>query len=182
MNDNCYYLRSIWETFGGKARDLGSIQEETGQKHNTSIFVTKVGLILLLVEQKKINKGSETGGQRLSPCWEKTYGRWVIVQIWARSGFNGDRRALGLNGVSANHLRCESKYVLLDMNMYTGKITTLLSFTMSAKDAICTYTCVLTSEELAEFLELYPVPPEYNVMLPKSTQTMYDAPDGYIGL
>ncbi|GKE56533.1 hypothetical protein Tco_1495718, partial [Tanacetum coccineum] len=62
------------------------------------------------------------------------------------------------------------------------KITTLLSFTMSARDAIRTYTCVLTSEELAEFLELYPVPPEYNVMLPKSTQTIYDAPDGYIGL
>ncbi|GKE12083.1 hypothetical protein Tco_1415634 [Tanacetum coccineum] len=41
---------------------------------------------------------------------------------------------------------------------------------------------MLSSEELAEFLELYPVPPEYNVMLHKSTQTIYDAPDGYVGL
>ncbi|GKA17475.1 hypothetical protein Tco_0697312 [Tanacetum coccineum] len=62
-----------------------------------------------------------------------------------------------------------------------GKIITLLSFAMSAKDAIRSQTYVLSSEELAEFLELYLVPPEYNVMLPKYTQTIYDAPDGYIG-
>ncbi|GJQ98553.1 hypothetical protein Tco_0009692 [Tanacetum coccineum] len=53
---------------------------------------------------------------------------------------------------------------------------------MSAKDDIYTRTCVLTQEELTEFLELYPVPPEYNVVLHKSNQTIYDAPDGYVGL
>ncbi|GJZ48616.1 hypothetical protein Tco_0602448 [Tanacetum coccineum] len=40
----------------------------------------------------------------------------------------------------------------------------------------------LTQEEFNDFLALYPIPPEYGVMLPKSNQTIFDAPSGYVGL
>ncbi|GKC67949.1 hypothetical protein Tco_1100547 [Tanacetum coccineum] len=38
-----------------------------------------------------------------------------------------------------------------------------------------------TKEEFAHFLELYPIPSEYSVMLPKRNQTIFDAIDGYVG-
>ncbi|GJZ70495.1 transposase, MuDR, MULE transposase domain protein [Tanacetum coccineum] len=58
---------------------------------------------------------------------------------------------------------------IIKKNMVKVRSSLLLSFVMSAKDEIRTQTYVLTYEELAEFLKLYLVPPEYNVMLPKST-------------
>ncbi|GJS71332.1 hypothetical protein Tco_0704173, partial [Tanacetum coccineum] len=39
-----------------------------------------------------------------------------------------------------------------------------------------------TKEELFEFLSAYPVPSGYKVMLPKRNQTIFNAPDGYVGL
>nr|GEZ26150.1 hypothetical protein [Tanacetum cinerariifolium] len=36
--------------------------------------------------------------------------------------------------------------------------------------------------EFDDFLTLYPIPSEYRVILPKSNQTIFDAPHGYIGL
>ncbi|GJT24219.1 hypothetical protein Tco_0894156 [Tanacetum coccineum] len=51
-------------------------------------------------------------------------------------------------------------------------------FTMSAKDAIHIQMCVLTKEQLSDFIELYPIPSEYRVMLPEHIQTIFDAPDG----
>ncbi|GJT78073.1 hypothetical protein Tco_1044798 [Tanacetum coccineum] len=53
---------------------------------------------------------------------------------------------------------------------------------MSAKDSITTQTCELSQEEFNDFLALYPVPSEYHVILPKSNQTIFDAPPGYVGL
>ncbi|GJR91679.1 hypothetical protein Tco_0215690 [Tanacetum coccineum] len=53
---------------------------------------------------------------------------------------------------------------------------------MRAKDIIRTQTCVLTKEELSSFLATYLIPYEYKVMLPKSNQIIFDAPDGYAGL
>ncbi|GJX30086.1 hypothetical protein Tco_0238165 [Tanacetum coccineum] len=53
---------------------------------------------------------------------------------------------------------------------------------MSAKDSITTQTCELSQEEFNEFLALYPVPSEYHVILPKSNQTIFDAPPGYVRL
>ncbi|GJW49795.1 putative reverse transcriptase domain-containing protein [Tanacetum coccineum] len=168
-----------------KGSDVDLMKRSEGR----TLLTKKLLEILLLVEQKKINKGSETGGQRLPLCWAKTYGRWVIVQICARLGFDRDRRALRLNARLPS-LGCD--HDLLPWREILGgegergcrldQIITLLSFAMSANNAIHTQTYVLSSEELAEFLELYPVPPEYNVMLPKSTQTIYDAPNGYVGL
>ncbi|GJX30085.1 hypothetical protein Tco_0238164 [Tanacetum coccineum] len=38
--------------------------------------------------------------------------------------------------------------------------------------------CELSQEEFNEFLALYPVPSEYHVILPKSNQTIFDAPPG----
>ncbi|GJT03889.1 hypothetical protein Tco_0838351 [Tanacetum coccineum] len=35
--------------------------------------------------------------------------------------------------------------------------------------------------ELNEFLSFYPIPSEYDVILPKSTETIFDAPPGYVG-
>ncbi|GKE92444.1 hypothetical protein Tco_1573539 [Tanacetum coccineum] len=61
---------------------------------------------------------------------------------------------------------------------FLGKVIVLPLFAMNAKDTICIQTCELTKDELADFLEDYPIPPEYKVMLPKRNQTIFDAPDG----
>ncbi|GJT10001.1 hypothetical protein Tco_0857043 [Tanacetum coccineum] len=134
-----------------------------------TLLTKKLLEILLLVEQKKINKGSETGGQRLPLCWAKTYGRWIAKPCITCDNTNGNTTLSEAQGVS---LRITS-------GVRVSKIIALLSFAMSAKDAIHTQTYVLSSEELAEFLELYPVPLEYNVILHKSIQTIYDA--HYVG-
>ncbi|GKE60045.1 hypothetical protein Tco_1510412, partial [Tanacetum coccineum] len=51
-----------------------------------------------------------------------------------------------------------------------------------AKDSIVIQTCDLSEEELNDFLALYPIPHAYHVILPKSSQTVFDAPPGYVGL
>ncbi|GJX17830.1 hypothetical protein Tco_0218662 [Tanacetum coccineum] len=53
---------------------------------------------------------------------------------------------------------------------------------MSAKDTIAMHRCSLSGKELNEFLSSYPIPSEYDVILPTSTQTIFDAPPGYVGL
>ncbi|GJR20213.1 hypothetical protein Tco_0968740 [Tanacetum coccineum] len=53
---------------------------------------------------------------------------------------------------------------------------------MSAKDSIAIQTCELSKEEFNEFLVLYSIPSLYHVILPKSNQTVLDAPLGYVGL
>ncbi|GJV13479.1 hypothetical protein Tco_1355020 [Tanacetum coccineum] len=53
---------------------------------------------------------------------------------------------------------------------------------MSAKDTIDVQRCGLLAKELNEFLSLYPIPSEYDVILPTSTQTIFDAPLGYVSL
>ncbi|GJW95786.1 hypothetical protein Tco_0175458 [Tanacetum coccineum] len=55
-------------------------------------------------------------------------------------------------------------------------------FPYCAKDSIATQTCELSKEEFNDFLTLYPIPSEYRVILPKSNQTVFDAPSGYVGL
>ncbi|GJR69197.1 ribonuclease H-like domain-containing protein [Tanacetum coccineum] len=49
-------------------------------------------------------------------------------------------------------------------------------------DSIATQTCELSKEEFNDFLTLYPIPSEYHVILPKSNQTVFDAPPGYVGM
>ncbi|GKF73728.1 hypothetical protein Tco_0220060, partial [Tanacetum coccineum] len=53
---------------------------------------------------------------------------------------------------------------------------------MSAKNTLAIQLCELSRKELDEFLSFYPIPFKYRVILPKSTQTILDAPPGYIGL
>nr|GEX71705.1 hypothetical protein [Tanacetum cinerariifolium] len=53
---------------------------------------------------------------------------------------------------------------------------------MSTNDFITTQTCELLQGEFNDFLALYPVPSEYHVILPKSNQTIFDAPPGYVRL
>ncbi|GKC25522.1 hypothetical protein Tco_1027672, partial [Tanacetum coccineum] len=53
---------------------------------------------------------------------------------------------------------------------------------MSAKDTIAMQRCGLSVKELNEFLSSYPIPLEYDVILPKSTQTIFDAPPGYVDM
>ncbi|GJR50803.1 hypothetical protein Tco_1401324 [Tanacetum coccineum] len=53
---------------------------------------------------------------------------------------------------------------------------------MSAKDSIATQTYELSKEEFNDFLTLCPIPSEYRVILPKSNQTNFDAPPGFIYL
>ncbi|GJY09596.1 hypothetical protein Tco_0377781 [Tanacetum coccineum] len=55
-------------------------------------------------------------------------------------------------------------------------------FTISAKDSIAIQTCELSEEEFNDFLVHYPIPPAYHVILPKSIQTIFDAPPGYVGV
>nr|GEW92208.1 hypothetical protein [Tanacetum cinerariifolium] len=51
---------------------------------------------------------------------------------------------------------------------------------MSAKDTIAVQRCGLSAKELNEFLSFYPIPLEYDVILPTSTQTIFDTPPGAI--
>ncbi|GJV99278.1 hypothetical protein Tco_1554530 [Tanacetum coccineum] len=53
---------------------------------------------------------------------------------------------------------------------------------MSAKDTIAVHRCGLLAKELNEFLSSYPIPSDYDVILPTSTQTIFDAPPSYVGL
>ncbi|GJW02166.1 hypothetical protein Tco_1561022 [Tanacetum coccineum] len=53
---------------------------------------------------------------------------------------------------------------------------------MSTKDSIAIQTYKLSEEEFNEFLALYSIPSSYHVILPKSNQTVLDAPPGYVGL
>ncbi|GKD78204.1 hypothetical protein Tco_1340825 [Tanacetum coccineum] len=53
---------------------------------------------------------------------------------------------------------------------------------MNSKNTIRVQTCELTEEEFTRFLKLYPIPSQYHVILPKPNQTIFDAPDGYVGL
>ncbi|GKC40932.1 hypothetical protein Tco_1053316 [Tanacetum coccineum] len=63
-----------------------------------------------------------------------------------------------------------------------SKIVSSSIFTMSSKDSIAIQTCELSEEEFNDFLALYPIPSEYGVMLPKSNQTIFDAPNRYVRL
>ncbi|GJW55355.1 hypothetical protein Tco_0099440 [Tanacetum coccineum] len=58
------------------------------------------------------------------------------------------------------------------------KVIVLPLFAMKAKDTIRIQTCELTKEELVDFLEDYPIPLEYKVMLSKRNQTIFHTPDG----
>ncbi|GJW26434.1 hypothetical protein Tco_0040245 [Tanacetum coccineum] len=53
---------------------------------------------------------------------------------------------------------------------------------MSTKDTIAVQRCGLSAKELNEFLSFYLIPSEYDVILLMSTQTIFDAPPGYVGL
>ncbi|GKC69385.1 hypothetical protein Tco_1115268 [Tanacetum coccineum] len=53
---------------------------------------------------------------------------------------------------------------------------------MSAKDSIATQTCELSKVEFNDFLTLYPILSKYHVILPKSNQTIFDAPPGFVYL
>nr|GEU98310.1 hypothetical protein [Tanacetum cinerariifolium] len=53
---------------------------------------------------------------------------------------------------------------------------------MFAKNALGIQRCELSRKELYEFLSSYSIPSEYLVILPTPTQTILDAPPGYIGL
>ncbi|GJS63768.1 hypothetical protein Tco_0678332 [Tanacetum coccineum] len=59
---------------------------------------------------------------------------------------------------------------------------TPLETIQSAKDTIVVQRCGLSAKELNEFLSSHPIPSEYNVIFPTSTQTIFDAPSGYVSL
>nr|GEW47852.1 hypothetical protein [Tanacetum cinerariifolium] len=50
---------------------------------------------------------------------------------------------------------------------------------MSVKDTIAVQRCGLSAKELNEFLSFYHIPSEYDVILPTSTKTIFDAAPGY---
>nr|GEW04970.1 hypothetical protein [Tanacetum cinerariifolium] len=55
-------------------------------------------------------------------------------------------------------------------------------FNYEAKESIATQTCKLSKEEFNDFPTLYLIPSECRVILPKSNQTVFDAPPGYVRL
>ncbi|GKC31619.1 hypothetical protein Tco_1038913, partial [Tanacetum coccineum] len=56
------------------------------------------------------------------------------------------------------------------------------AFEPERRDTIAVQRYGLSAKELNEFLSFYPIPLEYDVILPKSTKTIFDAPPGYVGL
>ncbi|GJZ21257.1 retrovirus-related pol polyprotein from transposon TNT 1-94 [Tanacetum coccineum] len=70
----------------------------------------------------------------------------------------------------------------LTLHAQSGKRIIIFLFTMSAKDSIAIQTCKLSEEEFNEFVALYSIPSLSYVILPKSKQTVLDAPPGYVGL
>ncbi|GJQ97974.1 hypothetical protein Tco_0009113 [Tanacetum coccineum] len=76
----------------------------------------------------------------------------------------------------------EGEKLIITLSSNKERLSSTLLFTMGAKDIIRIQTCVLTKDELSDFLTTYHIPSEYKVMLPKSNQTIFDSPDGYIGL
>ncbi|GJX57783.1 hypothetical protein Tco_0287680 [Tanacetum coccineum] len=92
-------------------------------------------------------------------------------------------KSLGLNAglpillsstifISFLHILCST------LSSKKVRLSSASLFAMGAKDIIRTQTCVLTMEELSNFLTTYPIPSEYKVMLPKSNQTIFDALNG----
>ncbi|GJT78306.1 hypothetical protein Tco_1045031 [Tanacetum coccineum] len=53
---------------------------------------------------------------------------------------------------------------------------------ISESDSITTQTCELSQEEFNDFLAHYLIPSKDHVNLPKSNQTIFEAPPGYVGL
>lgn len=53
---------------------------------------------------------------------------------------------------------------------------------MDAKHLFKIQTCSLSKKELTTFLVDYPIPSQFKVMLPKNTQTILDAPEGFMDL
>nr|GEW28124.1 hypothetical protein [Tanacetum cinerariifolium] len=56
------------------------------------------------------------------------------------------------------------------------------AFEPERRDTIAMQRCGLSAKELNEFLSFYPIPSQYDVILPTSTQTIFDAPPGYVSL
>ncbi|GKB73569.1 hypothetical protein Tco_0934981 [Tanacetum coccineum] len=50
------------------------------------------------------------------------------------------------------------------------------AFEPKRRDTIAVQHCCLSAKELNKFLSSYPIPSEYDVILPTSTQTIFDAP------
>nr|GEU52437.1 reverse transcriptase domain-containing protein [Tanacetum cinerariifolium] len=89
----------------------------------------------------------------------------------------GLRVNLGVDPFRSRRGGLQAKGEVLDH--LKGKVIVLPLFVMNAKDTIHIQTCKLTKEELADFLEDYPIPLQYKVMLPKRNQTVFDSPDEY---
>ncbi|GKB10453.1 hypothetical protein Tco_0844376 [Tanacetum coccineum] len=57
-----------------------------------------------------------------------------------------------------------------------------LIFFMDAKFIIASQTCTLTKDELSQLVTDYDIPQDVRVLLPKRSQTILDAPLGFVGL
>ncbi|GJX36189.1 hypothetical protein Tco_0247746 [Tanacetum coccineum] len=53
---------------------------------------------------------------------------------------------------------------------------------LSSSFLLLSSTCCASISKLIDFLDRYPIPSEYPVILPKSNQIIFDAPLGYVGL
>ncbi|GJS00906.1 hypothetical protein Tco_0317414 [Tanacetum coccineum] len=56
------------------------------------------------------------------------------------------------------------------------------TFELEGRDTIAVQRCGLSAKELNEFLSSYPIPSKYDVILPTSTQTIFDTPPGFFNL
>ncbi|GKB90466.1 hypothetical protein Tco_0962738 [Tanacetum coccineum] len=80
--------------------------------------------------------------------------------------------------------------IVQDLNGSHGAIGKRIPFELEgedfgkggAKDSIAIQTCELYKEEFNDFLALYAISLPYHVILPKSNQTVFDAPPGYVEL
>ncbi|GJW69940.1 hypothetical protein Tco_0126857 [Tanacetum coccineum] len=85
--------------------------------------------------------------------------------IWASKG---DLQAEGECALSSPPVECN--------------VHPFFFFSMDSKFVIASQTCSLTKEQLTQFVQDFDIPQDVKIILPKRSQTIFDAPLGYVGL
>ncbi|GJV70681.1 hypothetical protein Tco_1490676 [Tanacetum coccineum] len=124
------------------------------------------------------NKGKEKLFKDKGMC---SNGNKAVVTIYKRAMVNGKAKMVkdgkGYRWSLNEGVFCLSTGILCSSTKAFANLTPWLR----AKDSIVIQTCDLSEEELNDFLALYPIPHAYHVILPKSSQTFFDASPGYVG-
>ncbi|GKA21492.1 hypothetical protein Tco_0701481 [Tanacetum coccineum] len=120
------------------------------------------------------------------PLWEFGQQRSAIIGCVPRSLFwredlDGDGER-GFNiltfALASSKAHREGLLVVIGRRSYSGFKEE--DFEPERRDTIAMQRYGLSAKELNEFLSSYPIPTYYDVILPTSIQTIFDAPAGYV--